>query len=152
MFANYVWREGRWFRISPSAQKPTVLVVEDAEVLLKMVASMLRANGYEVLEAGDGEEALAVFERECERIDLILTDVIMPQMNGRELADRISELRRECPVVFMSGYTEDPVVEGVINGRAGFLHKPFTARTLVEVVQRNLECRRGAGDWRREPT
>jgi two-component system, cell cycle sensor histidine kinase and response regulator CckA len=122
-------------------------VVEDAEVLLKMVACMLRASGYDVLEAADGKEALAVFEREGDRIDLILTDVVMPLMNGRELADRIAELRRECPVVFMSGYTEDPVVEGVMNGRACFLHKPFTARALVEVVQRNLARERAA----REP-
>jgi two-component system, cell cycle sensor histidine kinase and response regulator CckA len=114
-------------------------VVEDAEPLRKMIASMLRAGGYQVLEAADGTEALAVFAQECESIDLILTDVLMPRMNGTELADRLSLLRRECPVVFMSGYVDNSVVESVMNGNGSFLRKPFTAQTLVAFVRRNLE-------------
>jgi two-component system, cell cycle sensor histidine kinase and response regulator CckA len=114
-------------------------VVEDAEPLRKMIASMLRAGGYQVLEAADGTEALAVFAQECASIDLILTDVLMPRMNGTELADRLSLLRRECPVVFMSGYVDNSVVESVMNRNGSFLRKPFTAQTLVAFVRRNLE-------------
>jgi two-component system, cell cycle sensor histidine kinase and response regulator CckA len=104
-----------------------------------MIASMLRAGGYQVLEAADGTEALAVFAQKRESIDLILTDVLMPRMNGAELADRLSLLRRECPVVFMSGYVDNSVVESVMSGGRSFLRKPFTAQVLVAFIQRNLE-------------
>jgi two-component system, cell cycle sensor histidine kinase and response regulator CckA len=124
----------------------TVLVVEDAESLRKMIVSMLETNGYNVLEASNGADALSIFAREGDHIDLVLTDVIMPQMNGKELADRLSLLRRNCPVVFMSGYVEDPVVEGVMTGSARFLRKPFTAQALVEVILRNLELARAVGE------
>jgi CheY-like chemotaxis protein len=117
-----------------------VLVVEDADPLRKMIASMLRAGGYEVLEAADGTEALAVFALEPDSIDLILTDIVMPRMNGRELADRLSLLRRECPVVFMSGYVDDGAVQSITSGSGSFLRKPFTAQTLIAFVRRNLEC------------
>ena len=100
---------------------------------------MLRANGFHTLEAADGAEALAQFAREPDNIDLVLTDVVMPHMDGRELAGRVSQLRSDCPVVFMSGYMEDPVVEGVMNGSTHFLRKPFTAQTLIEAVRRNLD-------------
>jgi two-component system, cell cycle sensor histidine kinase and response regulator CckA len=103
-----------------------------------MVASMLRVSGYNVLEARDGAEALLVFAQEADHIDLVLTDVKMPQMSGKELADRLSVLRCACPVVFMSGYVDDPVVEGMRNGSSCFLRKPFTAQALVDMIQRNL--------------
>jgi CheY-like chemotaxis protein len=103
-----------------------------------MIASMLRAGGYQVLEAADGTDALAVFARECDSIDLILTDVVMPRMNGAELADRLSLLRRACPVVFMSGYVDNSMVQSLRRGRS-FLRKPFTAQTLVAFIQRCLE-------------
>ncbi len=117
-----------------------------------MISSVLRANGYNVLEAPDGATALRLFERERERVDLILTDVAMPRMNGRELAERVSELRGACPVVFMSGYMEDPFVESVVNGNACFLRKPFTAQSLVDVIRRNLERGRAVGKRPPEPT
>lgn len=129
--------EGRC-TISLSSRIPTVLLVEDADQLRKMISSMLRAGGYEVLEAADGTEALAVFARESDAIDLILTDVVMPRMNGTELADRLWLLRRECPVVFMSGYVDNCVVESVMRGGGSFLRKPFTAQTLVAFVGRCL--------------
>jgi two-component system cell cycle sensor histidine kinase/response regulator CckA len=125
---------------------PTVLVVEDAESLRKMIVSMLGASGYNVLEASNGADALSVFAQEGGHIDLVLTDVIMPQMDGKELADRLSLLRCDCPVVFMSGYVEDPVVERVMNGSAHFLRKPFTAQALVEVIRRSLERGRAVGE------
>jgi two-component system, cell cycle sensor histidine kinase and response regulator CckA len=121
-------------------------VVEDAEPLRKMIASMLRKGGYQVLEAADGTEALAVFAQERDSIDLILTDVVMPRMNGRELADRLSLLHRGCPVVFMSGYLDNSVIESVMSGNGSFLRKPFTAQTLMAFVRRNLEhAGEGAG-------
>jgi CheY-like chemotaxis protein len=120
-----------------------VLVVEDGEPLRKLIASMLRAGGYQVLEAADGAEALAVFAQESDSIDLILTDVVMPRMNGTELADRLSLLRHECPVVFMSGYVDNSVVQSVMSGNGSFLRKPFTAQTLVAFIRR---CLQQAGD------
>jgi two-component system, cell cycle sensor histidine kinase and response regulator CckA len=132
--------------VPPMPRNPTVLVVEDAESLRKMIVSMLQASGYNVLEASNGADALSIFEREGDHIDLVLTDVIMPKMNGKELADRLSLLGHNCPLVFMSGFVEDPLVEGLMNGSARFLRKPFTAQALAEVIQRNLEQGRAVGE------
>jgi two-component system, cell cycle sensor histidine kinase and response regulator CckA len=139
--------------ITPNSRKSdlhsdlhTVLVVEDAEPLRKMIASVLRSSGFTVIEAANGEEALAAFALDPDQIDLVLTDVIMPRMSGKELAERLSALSNNCPVVFMSGYVEDPVVEGVMNGSVNFVHKPFTAQTLLEVIRRNLDHHGTAGD------
>jgi two-component system, cell cycle sensor histidine kinase and response regulator CckA len=118
-----------------SPQGITVLVVEDTGPLCKMIGRMLRDSGYTVLEAADGAEALAlVVNREADGIQLVLTDVIMPQMKGTELADRLSQLRPELPVLFMSGFADDPVVHGVAKANGRFLRKPFTAKVLIEAV------------------
>ena len=112
----------------------TVLVVEDAEPLRKMIVAMLLDGGYAIVEAPDGEEALRVIEGERVGIDLVLTDVIMPRMNGTELATRLWQIRPGMPVLFMSGYSENPLTEGVRNG-ACFLRKPFTSQGLIERVR-----------------
>ncbi len=112
----------------------TVLVVEDTGPLCKMIGRMLHDNGYAVLEAADGAEALAIVNREGGRIQLVLTDVIMPRMTGTELADHLSQLHPELPVLFMSGFAEDPVVQRLTKANGRFLRKPFTARVLIEAV------------------
>jgi two-component system, cell cycle sensor histidine kinase and response regulator CckA len=139
-------QRGGWVTVPAGPQMQTVLVVEDAEPLRKMIVSMLQTSGYNVLEASNGADALLVFEREGEHIDLVLTDVIMPQMNGKELADRLSLLRQDCPIVFMSGYVEDPLVERVMNVSTHFLRKPFTAQALTDMIRRNLERGRAVGE------
>jgi two-component system, cell cycle sensor histidine kinase and response regulator CckA len=120
--------------MSQSPNGITVLVVEDTGPLCKMIGRMLRESGYTVLEAADGAEALALVDQQADGIQLVLTDVIMPRMKGTELADRLSRLRPELPVLFMSGFADDPVVQGVAKGGDRFLRKPFTAKVLIEAV------------------
>jgi CheY-like chemotaxis protein len=108
---------------------------------------MIRDNGFEVLEAADGAEALAVFTREVDRIDLVLTDVMMPRMNGTELGEQLALLSPALPVIFMSGYVGDPLVENVARSGNSFLRKPFTKQTLMNTLHRSLDrsSRRAAG-------
>ena len=124
--------------MSGSPTSTTVLVVEDAGPLCKMICSMLRDNGYNVLEAADGMEALSLVETDGDRIQLVLTDVVMPRLSGKELARLLSVSRPDLPVLFMSGYSEDPVLHGMNSGSALFLRKPFTAHVLIEAVRQTL--------------
>lgn len=140
--------------MSGSLTRTTVLVVEDAGSLCEMISSMLRDSGYSVLQAADGAEALSLLESNGDGVQLVLTDIVMPRMSGKELARRLSEVRPDLPVLFMSGYVEDPVLQGVSNG-ASFLRKPFTAHVLIEAVRRVLDhsttqTRNGSdGSWRK---
>jgi two-component system cell cycle sensor histidine kinase/response regulator CckA len=115
----------------------TILVVEDSPAVRKMVCAMLTLTGYNCLEAGDGSEALRLLER-AEDVQLVLTDVIMPNMDGTELARQISRNRPELRILFMSGYIEDSLVRSI--GKTSlFLAKPFTATTLMEKVHQALD-------------
>lgn len=122
-----------------SSRKETVLVVEDADSIRKMVSVMLGQAGYRCLEAGDGEEAFGMLRGAPEAIDLILTDVMMPKMGGPELARRVSHLRPDLRVIFMSGYSDDPVVRTIERSHSLFLPKPFTAATLLDRVRQALD-------------
>ncbi len=116
---------------------PTILVVEDAEAIRKLICAMLSHDGYRCLEASDGSEALNVVERD-EEIHLVLTDVVMPQMGGPELARHLAVIRPEVRILFMSGYTEDPLVHHVEKLSTIFLAKPFTAAALSNKVRQSL--------------
>jgi two-component system, cell cycle sensor histidine kinase and response regulator CckA len=116
----------------------TVLVVEDSDPLRKMIGSMLRDSHFHVLEAANGAEALEILARDGGSINLVLTDVVMPHISGTELARSLSLIRPELPVLFMSGFSDDPVVHGLENGSAFFLRKPFTAATLLDSVRNVL--------------
>jgi PAS domain S-box-containing protein len=117
----------------------TVLVVEDQAEVREYAAVALRAYGYQVMEAANAEEALLICEREGERIDLILTDVVMPGLSGRELADRLKTLRPGVKVLFMSGHTDDIMVHhGVLRKEAEFIHKPFGPGQLAMKVREIL--------------
>jgi CheY-like chemotaxis protein len=116
-----------------------ILVVEDAETIRKMVCTMLNQSGYRCLDAGDGEEALQLVEGAPDPIDLVLTDVMMPRMGGTELARRLSRLRPGLRIVFMSGYSDDPVVRTIERSPSIFLAKPFTATALMEKVRETLD-------------
>jgi CheY-like chemotaxis protein len=120
-----------------------VLLVEDEEVVREVVRQMLERQGYEVLVAGDGADALALAERHGGSIDVLATDVVMPRMSGREVADRLLPLRPDLRVLFMSGYTEDPAVWEGLEERKAFLQKPFTAGDLSAALRGLLAARAG---------
>jgi PAS domain S-box-containing protein len=114
----------------------TLLVVEDEEGVRVLVRDYLRMNGYTVLEAGDGEEALRLAGEHSGAISLMITDVIMPGMNGRELAERMALLRPNMKVLYISGYAETAVYrKGVLEQGAPFLQKPFGPPDLGRKVR-----------------
>jgi CheY-like chemotaxis protein len=119
----------------------TVLVAEDEESVRQFASMVLAKQGYRVLTAGNGEEALRILTNpEGERIDLLVTDMIMPRMGGRELAENVRKSRPEAKVLFMSGYTDDIAVhEGVLSREYKFLQKPFTYRALAHKVREVLD-------------
>jgi CheY-like chemotaxis protein len=118
----------------------TVLVVEDEESVRRLLSQVLRMRGYQVLEAADGEQALALFCEGGAGIQLVLTDVIMPRMGGPELAARLLELRPDLPLVFMSGYP-DAQFSGIDPRSAGrrFLRKPLMPEALASAIREALD-------------
>jgi PAS domain S-box-containing protein len=120
-----------------------VLVVEDAESILAVTRTMLDRLGYTTLGAGSPADAIRVAAQCPERIDLLITDVIMPEMNGRELAVLMAERDPRTRCLFMSGYTADVIARhGVLDESVHFLQKPFSLRTLAEAVRTTLDDRR----------
>lgn len=120
----------------------TVLLVEDEEMILKAAKEILELHGYRVLEASGSKEALAFCQTHRENIDLMITDVVMPQMGGRELAEQLRPLRPGMKVLYMSGYTDDAIAHhGVLEPGTAFLEKPFTARALAHKVREVLNAR-----------
>ena len=124
-----------------SPLKPLVLLAEDEPIVLEYLASVLQEQGYRVVKAGDGEEALGIFkELPGMTIDLLLTDIIMPRMNGKELAYRIGLLAPETKVLFCSAYPEELVSRhGMIESRFPFLQKPVTPELLATKVRAVLD-------------
>jgi two-component system, cell cycle sensor histidine kinase and response regulator CckA len=117
----------------------TVLLVEDEESVRQLVRETLASKGYHVLEAENGQSGLAVAAAHRGKIDLIITDVVMPGMSGRELADQLVVARPEVRVLYLSGYTEDTIVsEGAIESGKAFLQKPFTLQSLSRKVREVL--------------
>jgi signal transduction histidine kinase/ActR/RegA family two-component response regulator len=118
----------------------TILLVEDEEGVRELARDILRASGYTVLEARNGAEALLLCERHQGPLHLLLTDVVMPRMSGRELAERLAPLRPDLRVLYMSGYTDDAVIRhGVLGAGTAFLQKPFTPAGLVQSVRDTLD-------------
>ncbi|MDE3034408.1 MAG: PAS domain S-box protein [Nitrospirota bacterium] len=132
----------------PVADRPvngseTVLLVEDEDSIRKLLGQQLRIRGYTVLEAGKGEEAMDLCRRHRGPIHLLLTDVVMPQISGRELAERLASVRPDMRVLYMSGYTDDAVVRhGVLESDVSFVQKPFTPSQLLRKVRDVLDVRR----------
>lgn len=117
----------------------TVLVVEDEDAVRSLICRVLRKQGFAVLEAANGAAALWQLDSHAERVDLIITDMVMPGMSGTELAERVRRTRPEVPFLFISGYTEDELVRrGVADGRLILLDKPFSPSALTRRVREML--------------
>lgn len=125
----------------------TILLVEDQEEVRKYVATILRSYGYQVLESSGAAEASLIAQEHPHDIHILLTDVIMPGMNGKELADRIRRLRPKLKVIFMSGYPADMIARrGVLEQDVAYLPKPFTPNGLAAKIREVLSgpCRSGS--------
>jgi len=119
----------------------TILLVEDEEMVRRLARTILQDNGYNVLEASNGEEALRIAqEHGAKQIHLMVTDVVMPRMSGRELADCLESVRPEMKVLYISGYTDDAIIRhGVLEQGMAFIQKPFTPDALVRKVRNVLD-------------
>jgi len=118
-----------------------VLLVEDEESVRQLVRETLAAKGYRVLEAENGEAGMAAAAQHQGTIELVITDVVMPGMGGRELVRQIGETRPETKVLYLSGYTEDAIVsDGTIESGTAFLQKPFTLQRLARKVREVLQA------------
>jgi PAS domain S-box-containing protein len=132
----------------PDAQPPrlsagaeTVLLVEDNSQVRELAAEILRARGYRVLEASGGEDALQITREQAGKlIDLLITDVVMPEMSGPQLAQLMTASGRQLKVLYISGYTDNWIVHhGVLDGATSFLQKPFTPSVLASKVREVLD-------------
>ena len=123
----------------------TILLVEDEDMVRGLARKILEARGYVVHEARNGREGLAFFESHQGVIDLLVTDVVMPELGGRELAESAVKLRPGLQVVFMSGHTQDTVLKEGIRKGAAFLQKPFTPSELAHKVRETLDSAAGSG-------
>ena len=125
------------------AGSETILLVEDEGAVRALAASILRAQGYKVLESTSPEDALQIGEQHQEPIDLLLTDVVLPKMSGRKIAEHLTGLRPTMKVLYMSGYTDDAVVRnGVLETGTAFLQKPFTPSGMARKVREVLDAGR----------
>ena len=123
----------------PSLGTETILVVEDEDAVRALARKTLEARGYRVLEAADGAEAMKVASQES--IALLVTDMVLPGMGGREIAERILEMHPEARVVYTSGYTDDVIVrQGLMDHGSTFLEKPFTPNVLARKVREVLDA------------
>jgi DNA-binding NtrC family response regulator len=119
----------------------TVLIVEDVIGLRRLITRILESAGFKVLSAASGDEAMRLLEQYDEAVHLMVTDVVMPGISGRTLAERLDELRPEMKVLFMSGYTDDVVVRhGVSQGEMRFISKPFGTMEFVRTIREVLDA------------
>jgi two-component system, cell cycle sensor histidine kinase and response regulator CckA len=124
----------------PMSGTETILLVEDEYAVRELARGILETAGYTVLEAPRGEEAIQIARTHRSPINLLLTDVVMPLMGGRQLAEAIKEIDRNIKVVFMSGYAESAIAHrGILEAGAELLQKPFTPDTLVRKIREVLD-------------
>ncbi len=117
----------------------TILLVEDEESVRALTHAILTRCGYDVIDAHSGGDALLLCEQHVGAIQLLLTDVVMPRMNGRQLAERLLKIRPDMRVLYVSGYSDDAITrDGVLDSTSAFLQKPVTPRALARKVREVL--------------
>ncbi len=124
--------------------KETVLVAEDEDAVRRLVVRILTRNGYNVISADDGTSALRLFDARRGDVDLVITDVVMPHMSGRDLADAVHSRGTEAKILFMSGYPGEKLAQHGIFQAEGYIQKPFTAEELLAMIRETLDDRVGA--------
>jgi len=128
----------------PETGSATVLIVEDEISILRLAKRILERLGYTVLESSTPGRAMDLAQEHAGEIHLLITDVVMPEMNGRELAERLQSLYPDLKVLFMSGYTADVIAHrGMLDAGVHFIQKPFSIRDLA------INVREALGDWER---
>ena len=124
----------------PPKGKETILLVEDEEIVRSLAAEVLARNGYKVLCASDGSEALEIARNGGETVDLMITDVVMPKMGGRDLVETLTASRPDLKVLYMSAYADEAIVHhGVLDQGTPFLSKPFTLEALLRKTRELLD-------------
>jgi CheY-like chemotaxis protein len=127
----------------PPTGTETVLLIEDEEAVRSLTRRVLTRHGYTVLEARDGSEALELARLQAGRIDLVISDVVMPGRSGPAAAAEISQIAGGAPVLYMSGYTDDDILRrGVRTAGTHFLQKPFSPHAILAQVRSLLDARR----------
>jgi len=138
--AGQPWEPPREQQETPKGGSETILVIEDEDVVRSLASRGLRDHGYSVVEARNGVQALQYIEQHPGTVDLVISDVVMPEMGGRELGQSLARIERSPPVLFMSGYTgEDVVQRGLLDPGAPFQQKPFTPAGLATKVRAMLD-------------
>lgn len=118
----------------------TILVVDDEETVREMIREILEICGYKVLEAKNGFEAMAVYEAEGEKIDLVVTDLLMPRMSGQSLVDLLSFSHLQKRILYISGYLDEHFLDlGADASPQNFIEKPFRAENLAQKVREILD-------------
>jgi len=122
----------------------TILLVDDEDGVRNLMVAVLQTNGYEVLEANNGANALAVYEKNAHKIDIVLTDIVMPQMNGIELGRALRTRAPGLKILYISGYRENPLLAHLGDNPRDFLQKPFTPDVLLGKVRDVLDSEASA--------
>jgi CheY-like chemotaxis protein len=126
-------------KVAPRGSE-TILLVEDEDAVRSLTCRILQKHGYRVLPAEDGRAALTIATQESGTIDLILTDIVMPGLNGRGLVEKVVGIRPSIKSLYMSGYTDDDIVRrGFVEPSRSFLQKPFTSEVLIQTVRKVLD-------------
>jgi two-component system cell cycle sensor histidine kinase/response regulator CckA len=134
--AHVAKREPAWM---PTGTE-TILIVEDETAVRAFARAVLESSGYSLLVASDGEQGLALAAAHAGRLDLLLTDIVMPKVGGRQLAETLRQTRPDLKLLFMSGYTDQPIPADNGGANGGFLQKPFVALELLRKVRRMLDA------------